>query len=109
MSWLKRKGLAVPETMDELYRTDPAAPGRLSVAEHLTHRGFASEHTETRFITEDLLNFLDGRAGGGWFAHVSYIRPHPPFSVPEPYASMYGPEHVLPAVRSQSRFRLIDQ
>lgn len=91
MSWLKRQGVAVPDTMDELYRTDPAAPGRLSVAEHLTHRGFGAEHTETRFITEDLLNFLDGRAGGGWFAHVSYIRPHPPFSVPEPYASLVAP------------------
>lgn len=102
MSWLKRQGVAVPETMDALYRTDPAAPGRLSVAEHLTHRGFTAEHTETRFITEDLLNFLDGRAGGGWFAHVSYIRPHPPFSVPEPYASMIAPAATSAAMRRET-------
>lgn len=99
MSWLKRQGVAVPGTMAELYRTTPAAPGRLSVAEHLTHRGFTAEHTETRFITEDLLHFLDGRTGGGWFAHVSYIRPHPPFSVPEPYASMVAPSRTPTPIR----------
>jgi arylsulfatase A-like enzyme len=99
MSWLGRQGVPVPATMEELYRTNPAAPGQLSVAEHLTHRGFAAEHTETRFVTEDLLNFLDGRAGAGWFAHVSYIRPHPPFSVPEPYASMIAPSDTPAPVR----------
>ncbi|CUJ97456.1 Arylsulfatase [Ruegeria denitrificans] len=32
--------------------------------------------------------------------HLSFIKPHLPYIVPEPYASMYGPEHVFPVVRS---------
>ena len=32
-------------------------------------------------------------------AHVSYIKPHWPYIVPEPYASMYGPDDVLPVKR----------
>ena len=36
---------------------------------------------------------LAGRAGAGapWFAHLSFISPHPPFIVPEPYNTMYDP------------------
>ena len=26
------------------------------------------------------------------FAHLSFIRPHPPFVVPEPFVSMYSPD-----------------
>lgn len=34
--------------------------------------------------------------------HLSYIKPHWPYIVPEPYASMYGPEHVLPVTRDEA-------
>jgi arylsulfatase A-like enzyme len=33
--------------------------------------------------------------------HLSYIKPHWPYIAPEPYASMYGPADMLPAVRSE--------
>ncbi|MEM9127117.1 MAG: sulfatase-like hydrolase/transferase, partial [Pseudomonadota bacterium] len=39
---------------------------------------------------------------GPWCCHLSFIKPHWPYIVPEPYASLYGPEHVLPVVRSES-------
>ena len=37
-----------------------------------------------------------------WFAHLAYIRPHPPFVAPEPYASMYDPATVPDPVRRPS-------
>src|SRR5213079_1590691 len=40
----------------------------------------------------------DGRP---WCLHLSYIKPHWPYIAPEPYASMYGPQDVQPAIRSQ--------
>ena len=46
--------------------------------------------------------FIDQAGDQPWVAHVSYIKPHWPYIVPELYASMYGPEHVLPAVRADS-------
>jgi arylsulfatase A-like enzyme len=40
-----------------------------------------------------------------WVLHLSYIKPHWPYVVPEPYASMYRPEDALPLVRSQDELR----
>ena len=102
LGWMKRQGVAVAGSMDDLYRSKPAAPGQLSAADHMTQRNFGAEHTETRFVTEDLLNYLGGRAGTGWFAHVSYIRPHPPLSVPKPYANMIAPSDTPAPVRRAS-------
>ena len=55
--------------------------------------------SETPYLTRRGMAFME-QAAGPWCCHLSYIKPHWPYIVPEPYASMYGPEHVLPVVRS---------
>ncbi len=61
----------------------------------------AEEDSETPYLTTRGIEFMEGREGP-WCCHLSYIKPHWPYIVPEPYASMYGPEHVLPVVRSDA-------
>ncbi|WP_238367450.1 sulfatase-like hydrolase/transferase [Mesobacterium pallidum] len=61
----------------------------------------AEEDSETPYMTGRGMAFME-QAEGPWCCHLSYIKPHWPYIVPEPYASMYGPEHVLPVVRSDS-------
>ena len=60
----------------------------------------AEEDSETPWLTSRAIDFI-GQAEGPWCAHLSYIKPHWPYIVPAPYHGMYGPEHVLPAVRSE--------
>ncbi|MEX0349189.1 MAG: sulfatase-like hydrolase/transferase [Paracoccaceae bacterium] len=57
--------------------------------------------SETPYLTTRGIEFMEGH-DGPWCCHLSYIKPHWPYIVPEPYASMYGPEHILPANRSES-------
>lgn len=60
------------------------------------------EHSETPWLTDRTLDFLGSEAAAKpWLAHVSFIKPHWPYIVPEPYASMYGPQDVVPAIRSE--------
>lgn len=59
------------------------------------------EDSETPWLTGEAIRFIDA-TDGPWCAHVSYIKPHWPYIVPEPYASMYGPEDVPPANRSDA-------
>ena len=61
----------------------------------------AEEDSETPYLTTRGIEFMESH-DGPWCCHLSYIKPHWPYVVPEPYASMYGPEHVLPVVRSES-------
>ncbi|WP_422049291.1 sulfatase-like hydrolase/transferase [Shimia sp.] len=61
----------------------------------------AEEDSETPYLTTRGMDFI-AQADGPWCCHLSYIKPHWPYIVPEPYASMFGPEHVLSVVRSDS-------
>lgn len=57
--------------------------------------------TETAYITDRTLEFMrEQSTEESWVAHVSYIKPHWPYIAAAPYHNMYGPEHVLPAVRN---------
>nr|WP_275671900.1 sulfatase-like hydrolase/transferase [Ruegeria pomeroyi] len=61
----------------------------------------AEEDSETPYLTTRAMEFIEQQTGP-WCCHLSYIKPHWPYIVPEPYASMFGPEHVQDVVRSDS-------
>ncbi|MEP2718817.1 sulfatase-like hydrolase/transferase [Pseudophaeobacter sp.] len=63
---------------------------------------YKAEDSDTAFLTDRFLATLpayrDQEGGPGWFAHLTYIRPHPPLVAPAPYNSMYDPANLpLPA------------
>ena len=47
-----------------------------------------AEHSVTTFLTDAFLGWLDAQ-DGPWFAHTSFIRPHPPYDAAGHYATMY--------------------
>ncbi|MGE3064541.1 MAG: alkaline phosphatase family protein [Hyphomicrobiaceae bacterium] len=60
------------------------------------------EHSETAYMTDRALDFLRTAGDQPWCLHLSYIKPHWPYIAPAPYHAMYGPEHVIPANRSDA-------
>lgn len=53
---------------------------------------FAAEESQTAFLTGKFLDWISGHgARKPWFAHLSFLRPHPPFSVPAPYNTQHQP------------------
>lgn len=60
------------------------------------------EDSETPYLTRRGMAFIEGQGDRRWLCHLSYIKPHWPYVVPEPYASMYGPHDFLPPVRAQA-------
>ncbi len=58
------------------------------------------EDSETPWLTREAIKYVD-QAQDGWCAHLSYIKPHWPYIVPAPYHGMYGPDHVVPALRHE--------
>lgn len=52
---------------------------------------YAAQDSDTAFLTDVFLNSMASRVGEGWFAHLTYIRPHPPLVAPAPYNNMYDP------------------
>lgn len=111
LRWLASEGFEVPEpdAYFEIYdRVDvPVPPGR---GESWAPPAYDADHTESAFLTGEVLAWLertlsadgDARSGRPWCAHVSYLRPHPPYVVPAPYNDMFDPAEVPPAVRHPS-------
>ncbi|GLT10955.1 phosphonate monoester hydrolase [Sulfitobacter porphyrae] len=60
------------------------------------------EDSETPYLTRRGIEFIEAQGDQPWCCHLSYIKPHWPYIVPDPYAGMYGPEHFLPPVRSDA-------
>lgn len=94
---LKAKGYDVSGGFEGIFNPRPGSEaeydsngGHVSAAPPI----YSAEDSPTGFLTNRFLDYLKTRNGEGWFAHVSYLRPHPPFIAPEPYNTMYDPKDV---------------
>ncbi|MEM8750157.1 MAG: sulfatase-like hydrolase/transferase [Pseudomonadota bacterium] len=63
------------------------------------------EHSETAFMTNRAMDFMESAGDKPWMCHLSYIKPHWPYVVPAPYHDMYPPETWLPVNRSEDEKR----
>lgn len=52
-----------------------------------------AEHSLSGFLSTRFVEWLE-RQGSGWFAHLSYLRPHPPYGAAGEYSKMYDPADV---------------
>lgn len=93
LSWLKTKrGGERPDR--DLHLTGTARP----VQPNREPPAYSADETPTAFLTEAFLNWREEQTRP-WFAHISYLRPHPPFCVPEPYNRMFETDAVARPLR----------
>ncbi len=68
----------------------------------------SEQDSETPWLTREVIRFMETRSDGDgdgddggapWMCHASYIKPHWPYIVPEPYHNMYGGNQVPAALR----------
>lgn len=65
-------------------------------------------HSVSSFLTDNFVDWL-GRQDAGWFAHLSYLRPHPPYRAAGEFATMYDPADVgMPIPMADERHALHD-
>lgn len=100
---LRARGHDVPADPRDLYRPAPA-PGSSAGSPPGTPRFgpavYGAADSDTAFLTDRVLDWLDAQDGRPWFAHVAYIRPHPPWVVPAPYDRAIDPASMPPPVRA---------
>ena len=68
--------------------------------------GHAAGHLA--FLVDGTLAALDIRRNAPWFAHVTFIRPHPPLVAPSPYNILVDPDSLPPPVAMTPDHPLID-
>jgi arylsulfatase A-like enzyme len=55
---------------------------------------FKAEDSDTNFMADLSIDWLNERRDKDWFLHCVFLRPHPPVVTPEPYNALYDPAKV---------------
>ena len=91
--WLAAKGYAVPEDIRYAYGQRAPGPDYEDGAAVPRPLAYPMEVDDTSFLADRCIEYIRD-AKGPFVAHLSILRPHPPFIAPEPYNAMYDPTSV---------------
>jgi arylsulfatase A-like enzyme len=97
LSWLRSRGHTDATTRD-IHTPVGAEPGDISNAP----TRYSKDETQTAFMAGEFIRWL-GEQDAPWFAHVSFLRPHPPFCAPAPFNDMFAPADGPNFARATSR------
>jgi arylsulfatase A-like enzyme len=107
--WLNEKGYAGDNPWHDWANAAQGEGNRLASGWAMRHARkparVAEEDSETPYMTRRAMDFMREAGDRPWCLHLSYIKPHWPYIAPAPYNSMYGPDDVLPVVRSEEERR----
>jgi arylsulfatase A-like enzyme len=93
LAWLRDLGHEISDDPDEVLATESERP---------------AEHSVSAFLTDHAVGWLRGQQAP-WFAHLSYIRPHPPYNAAGHWSTRYDPADVgMPIPATDHRHRLHD-
>ncbi len=98
---LKAKGYDVNDRDDAFA---PAAASPPGYGRTFAPAKYTSDDSQTAFLARRAMEYID-RAAPGWFVHLSWLRPHPPFIAPEPWNRRYRAVDVPAPVRAASPAR----
>lgn len=69
---------------------------------------YSAEDSDTAYLTRRTIEALDIRRGAPWFAHVTYLRPHPPLVAPAPYNRLVDPATLPPPTTARPDHPFLD-
>ena len=95
--WLRdlaTKGYEIPGRGRTIYDPVPDYPGTEERGSTYAPPIFRAEDSDTAFMADRSIEAMTMPTRSPWFLHLSLLRPHPPFIVPEPYNAMYHPDEV---------------
>ncbi|MEO0938750.1 MAG: sulfatase-like hydrolase/transferase [Pseudomonadota bacterium] len=102
-AYLRRHGFDAHNPWEDWANSGADEAGALLNGWLLKHSDKAARipdaHSETAYMTGRAMDFM-GQADGPWLCHLSFIKPHWPYIVSEPYATMYGPSDVPTPIRT---------
>jgi len=106
--WLRDKGYDGENPWDSWANSAEGPGGEILSGWDLRHSNLparvAEEHSETAYMTDRAIAFIDECGDAPWLCHLSFIKPHWPYIAPAPYHDLYGPESFLPPVRAAAEW-----
>ncbi len=98
LSWLSERGVDASAGHPNVHTPAGGGHGEVTRAAPV----YGRDETPTAFLAGEFIRWLGEQdADRPWFAHVSFISPHPPFIVPAPFNTMYDESDGPPFHRVQ--------
>ena len=105
-AWLREHGYESDNPWHDFANAAEGPNGEILSGWHMRNAKYPArvkeEHSETAYMTDRALQFIEEAGDAPWCAHLSYIKPHWPYMAPAPYHDMFGPNHILPANRAEA-------
>ncbi|HEY3842353.1 MAG TPA: sulfatase-like hydrolase/transferase [Acidimicrobiales bacterium] len=101
--WLAAQGVDVPANPHELYDPMPGFPGAEDHGTTWAPARFPAELSQTTFVQQAVVGWLEEHGDQPFFIHASFIRPHPPRRNPVGYHDLYDAERVTRFVGCERR------
>jgi len=96
---LKTKGYKVPDHAREMLKPQSDFPGSENMGKTFPPARFKTEDSCTAFLVDEAIKYLSVRQDKPWFVHMSFISPHPPYVVSEPFHDQYRARDMTLPVR----------
>ena len=93
LSWLESSGVDISRGVISMLATEHKRPSELSVSSFLTNEFLEWEETQK----------------DPWCAHLSYLRPHPPYSAAGEYSTMYSGDELPAAIEVSENIHPLHQ
>ncbi|GLQ06594.1 alkaline phosphatase family protein [Sneathiella chinensis] len=98
LAYLKGKGYSVRKPGFDIYHPDPDFDLPKGRHETFAPSRIRAEDSETAWLTNQVMDHIDGLYGKPFFYHLSYLRPHPPFIASPEYHDRYAPGDMKPPI-----------
>jgi arylsulfatase A-like enzyme len=101
--WLAARGVDVPSNPHHLFHPVRGFPGAADHGATWAPARFRPEHSPSTFLVSEVIEWLERHGDRPFFAHASFIGPHPPRRNPVGYHDLYDADDIGPFVAGASR------
>lgn len=102
-AWLRERGYPGENPWHDHANAGRGPDGEVLSGWYLRNSGLPAdireEDSETPYITDRGMAFIEDSGAQPWLLHLSYIKPHWPYIAPAPYHAMYSASQILPVHR----------
>ncbi len=101
--WLASHGIDVPSFPRDLYQPDPSFRSTKDRPSTFAPTQFQVEESESAFLVEKIIEYIEHREDDHFFIHASFIRPHPPRRNPFGYHDFVDMNEVDPFLGASNK------
>ena len=102
LAHLKAQGYRLPANPKAMFAPQAPYPGAENKGKTFAPASFKAEDSSTAFLVDEVIKYLSVRHDSPWFVNLSFLSPHPPFIVAEPFHDQYDAEDMPLPVRQET-------